>query len=109
MASILDIIAKVTEALQRAKVIVTLTLGFKPLLVQLVDGVEAAFPEGGQGRAKLEMVKAQAAIAFGVIDQAFVTFEQMWPTFVVIVEKIVEIRNATGAFKATPKPADVPA
>lgn len=79
--------------------IITLVTQLIPLVLQIIASVEAAFPQGGQGKAKLDMVKGTLEQAFNSITDAKVTFEQVWPTLNSLVTSIVALKNATGEFK----------
>lgn len=101
-------IAKITEGIARARVLWNLLAGLRPLLEQMIDAIERAFPVSGQGATKREMVKAQVALVFGAIEQAVLTFEQVWPTIETLISGIVTMRKASGAWGG-PAPTDPPA
>lgn len=88
-------IAKITEGIARARVLWNLLAGLRPILEQMVDTVERAFPVGGQGAVKLEMVKAQVGFIFGAIEQSVVTFDQLWPTVNALINGIVSMRKVS--------------
>ena len=70
-----------------------------PLVISIVKQVEEAFPQGGQGAVKAQMVRAQLEGAFKAYTDAKVTFDQLWPTLKVVIDGAVAIYNATGQFK----------
>jgi hypothetical protein len=80
----------------------TLVHSLMPMLISIVDQIEAAFPQSGQGSVKLEMVKGMMSTAFAAETQAKVTFDAVWPTLSAMVAGIVALK------KLNPAPAQAP-
>lgn len=85
--------------MQKLVMILTLVNQLFPLLIQTVKMVEQAFPQGGQGAAKLEMVRKALEDAFQTVTDVQVSFDQMWPTLKGMIDMAVKIYNLTGEFK----------
>jgi hypothetical protein len=79
--------------------VLTLVSQLFPLLIQIVQQVEQAFPQGGNGANKLEMVRSGLESAFKNYTEAKVTFDQTWPTLKVFIDGAVKLYNSTGQFK----------
>lgn len=79
--------------------ILKMILTLFPLVIQAVQAIEAAIPTGGNGQAKLELIKNTLQSAYDASTQAFGTFEQIWPVLKNVVSGIVTAFNATGIFK----------
>lgn len=79
--------------------IVQLIATIFPIIVDTVKKVEEAFPQPGQGPAKLDMVKAMLSTAYNVMSEAEVSFEQLWPSIQNVVAVVVAMLNATGVFQ----------
>ncbi len=67
-----------------------LVLQLLPLLIEAVKTLEQAFPEGGQGQKKLEVLKT---IVQGVLSLGG-EFEAAWPTIDRAVSGIVLLMNS---------------
>jgi len=63
-----------------------------PALIQVIKAVEELLPEGGQGAAKLAMVR-------DIMAQAYDQLDELWPTLEGVIEKIVAFFNRVGIFK----------
>lgn len=61
-----------------------------PILVKLVTALEAAFPESGAGKAKLEAARQ-------ILVAADSTTEAMWPVLSTAISAVVSVMNATKA------------
>lgn len=85
MAQILAILSLITTLL--------------PMVVQMVDAVEKALPEKGQGAQKLEMVRSMLEAAVAASGNLGLAFAQVWPAVQGVVGAVVAARNATGAFR----------
>lgn len=70
-----------------------------PLIIQTVQVIETAFPSGGQGKAKLELVRGALESAYKAESDVQLKFEQLWPTLEKVVAGIVNVFNLSGAFK----------
>jgi hypothetical protein len=88
-----------TDAIERAKGIVTILISLQPILDQAITATESLFPTAGSGPSKLEIVKAHMKAAFDAVALGFATFDQVWPYFAQIAGIIVSVRNSTGAFQ----------
>lgn len=70
------------------------TVEWLPTIVTLVQAVENAWPEKGQGAVKLMLVKEiLVAVNSGI--------ESMWPAIETMIAAIVKAMNLTGKFKTT--------
>jgi hypothetical protein len=69
-----------------------------PVLAQLVEGIEAAFPNTA-GAQKLEQLRNMLMSAFKAEQGAENVFSAAWPTIQAAIAGIVAVRNATGVFK----------
>jgi len=78
--------------------IITLINQLLPLILQTVKAVEAAFPQGGQGAAKMAIVQGVIQHALEVSTDLQVTSAQIVPVLTPIVNGVVGMLNATGAF-----------
>lgn len=79
--------------------IISFILAISPKIMEIVTAVEKMFPEGGQGAAKLELVKNMLQSVFDGLGSFKVTFEEMWPTIQKMVAAIVSFANTVGLFK----------
>ena len=73
---------------------VKIVLSLLPLIIEAVKAIEAAFPEGGVGAKKLDMVKETLQSAYSVATDATTTFEQIWPAISGTVNAVVGLMNA---------------
>lgn len=73
-----------------------------PAIVGFIRQIEDAFPEQGQGAAKLEMLRKLLESAFQAIGDVSVTWAEIWPKLQVLINSIVGMFNAVGRFKNTP-------
>lgn len=85
--------------LQTFLAIIQLVRTLMPEIIAIIQIVEAALPQNGQGAAKLEIVRSTLASAYGSINQASITFDQLWPTLQVAITGLVAAYNAAGTFK----------
>ena len=69
-----------------------------PLILQTIKTVESAFPQGGQGAAKLAVVQGVVEHALTVSSGLQVSAEKILPVLSPIVAGAVSILNATGVF-----------
>lgn len=72
-----------------------------PLIIQAVQAIESAFPQGSQGAAKLDAVKGVIQSAYGAVQNVEQPFESMWPAIQGVVSTVVTLANATGLFKTS--------
>jgi phage-related protein len=88
----------IQAAFDRIRAVVAIIEQMEPVIGGFVDAAEKLIPISGQGAAKLELVKQKVALAFSMIEQSFVSFDQLWPYLEKLVGAIVAVRNTTGAF-----------
>jgi hypothetical protein len=79
--------------------ILKLVVSILPLLINLIQAAEAAFPASGQGAAKLDMVRAVLQQSYDFSNDKIAKFEDVWPAIQNIVATIVSTYNALGNFK----------
>ena len=68
------------------------TLQIIMAVIELVKVVEKLMPEGGQGAAKLALVRS-------IVEQAVGDVSAVWPQIEQVVGVFVKVANATGMFK----------
>lgn len=78
---------------------IRLVMSLLPLILDTVRAIEAALPEGGQGKAKLAMIRETLSAAFDVVGDATASFEQVWPALERTVGAVVGLFNSVGQFK----------
>lgn len=69
-----------------------------PAIIEAIKAIEAAIPQSGQGAQKLALVRELIEAAFEAVQDAGVTFADVWPAIQRIVAKIVAAFNASGIF-----------
>lgn len=79
--------------------ILKLILSLLPLILDTVRAIEAALPEGGNGSAKLALVREAISAGYSVASDAVTSFEQAWPAIEKVVGAAVTLFNTAGAFK----------
>ena len=70
-------------------------LGIMPVIIQTIKAIEAAIPNAGQGKAKLDAV-------LEIITNLDESFQQYLPQLSTVIGTLVKLFNAVGLFK---KPA----
>ena len=78
---------------------VKIILSLLPLLIQAVQAIEQAFPDGGQGKAKLDAVRNILQSAYSVASDVTGKFEDIWPALSGTVSAVVNLANQSGLFK----------
>ncbi len=73
--------------------IVKLVAELFPVLLQLIDHLESAFPDKGQGVKKLEVLKTTVQGASSFLTGSVLTFEQAWPTIEKVVATVVAAKK----------------
>jgi len=63
-----------------------------PEISEAVKAVEAAYPEGGKGAAKLEAVR-------GILETLDTAYKELWPKVQALVAVLVTLFNAVVLFK----------
>ena len=74
-------------------------LGLLPAIIDAVKAIEAAFPEGGKGQAKLELVKTTLQTAYDYAEDKVGSFDAVWKMVQPVVGAVVAFANNTGLFK----------
>lgn len=77
-----------------------------PLVLSFIRNLEEAFPQSGQGGAKLEMLRKLLESAFESIGQVGVTWAEIWPRLNVMINSVVAMYNALGTFRKPAPPAE---
>lgn len=62
-----------------------------PLAIQIIASVEAAFPQGGNGQVKLEMVRGVLQAGFEGMKTTQTTFDAVWPALNSVITGIVKL------------------
>lgn len=75
-----------------------------PLILGFIRNLEEAFPQSGQGGAKLEMLRKLLESAFESIGAVGVTWAEIWPRLKVMIDSVVAMYNALGTFRKAPPP-----
>lgn len=78
---------------------VRMVLSLLPLILSAVKAIEDALPEGGQGAAKLALVRNVIEAGYGAANDAIVSFEQAWPAINKTVAAVVSMYNSVGKFQ----------
>jgi len=76
-----------------------LILSIVPAILELMTQLEKLFPAGGQGQAKLEIVKTTVQSLWTGATDAIPAFEDAWPKIQAIISGIVGVLNTFGIFK----------
>ena len=71
---------------------VKIILNLLPLVIQVVQQLEALFPEGSQGKMKFELVVKSIQSVYDVSDKTLPIIEKM-------IDVVVSILNQFGVFK----------
>lgn len=87
------------------QMIVAAAAALMPLVNTAITTVEALFPEGGSGAAKLEAVKQILAAAWSKVQGAEATFEEVWPMLEGVIAALIAVLNNFGLFKKSSPPA----
>jgi hypothetical protein len=74
-------------------------LGMLPALIEAIKAIEFAFPEGGKGAQKLELVRNILASTYTFAEDTVAQFETVWKMLVPVIASIVSFANTIGAFK----------
>jgi hypothetical protein len=79
--------------------IIKAVLSLLPILIEVIKAIEAAFPQSGQGAAKLEAVRATVASAYAQASDTTVKFDVLWGPLQTAIGAFVALANSTGMFK----------
>ena len=85
--------------MQRFIMIMSIVAQMFGIIATTIKAVEAALPEPGQGGKKLEIVRAALESAFDKVENAGVTFNDVWPTINTVITMLVGVYNSIGLFK----------
>ena len=69
-----------------------------PTIIEAIKAIEAAVPASGQGAQKLALVRELIEAAFEAVQDAGVTFGEVWPAIQRMITKLVVLFNSTGIF-----------
>lgn len=78
---------------------IRLILSLLPLILTAVKAIEEALPEGGQGAAKLALIRQTIEAGYGIANDVVVSFTNAWPAIEKTVAAVVGLYNTAGAFK----------
>lgn len=85
--------------------IITTVIGLFPQIIQAVQAVEAAMPEGTAGTTKLALVQTILQTSYTAEQSAAVAFEKIWPTINSVITTVVAdfkaVKAAVTATEAT--------
>lgn len=70
-----------------------------PLVNQFVEQAEELLPEGGNGAAKMEMVRQWLQAAYAGFTDLGAKFEDVWPVLQNLISALVSTFNNLGVFK----------
>lgn len=76
-----------------------LILSLFPLIINAVKTIEVVLPQSGKGAEKLALLQEMLSKSYEVSNQAYGTFEQVWPTIKGTIEGVVKLFNSVGIFK----------
>lgn len=79
---------------------IKIVLSLLPLIIDAVKAIEAAFPQGGNGAAKLDALRAMIEAGYKAGSDAVLSFDALWPTLQTAISSVVSLANASGLFKS---------
>jgi hypothetical protein len=79
--------------------ILKIVLSLLPSIIQVMKELEGLFPETGQGKVKLGLIKTTLETVYTNSVGAVGSFEQVWPVLETLITKFVALFNSTGLFK----------
>jgi hypothetical protein len=82
------------QAIQTALAILAAIRQLLPAIVSLVQDIEAALPQPGQGQAKLAMARTILSTAVGDMQNIGVAFDALWPALSAVIATEVAISKA---------------
>ena len=74
-------------------------LSIFPLLVEIIQTVEASIKKTGAGAEKLELVRELLQAVYDAATDISVRFDDLWPVLKSIISALVKFFNALGIFK----------
>lgn len=78
-------------------------LALLPATIEAVKAIEAAIPESGKGKEKLELVRVTLQSAYTVGGATLDSFAAVWPALSGMVTGIVNLFNQIGHFSSGTK------
>lgn len=75
-----------------------------PAVLSFVKTLEDAFPQSGQGAAKLAIIREMLEKAFAAFGDVGVKWAEIWPLLSSLIERVVALANTLGAFKKAVPP-----
>lgn len=78
---------------------IKLILQILPLIIDTIKAIEAAIPESGAGKAKLDIVRVALQSAYDASNDVIGKFDTIWPMIQNTVGAVVSTFNALGSFK----------
>lgn len=72
----------------------TLIISLAPQILELIKVIEAAIPQNGAGKAKIEFLRT-------VLTEAIPNIQEIWGTVEKIVSAAVKLYNTTGVFSTS--------
>lgn len=85
--------------MEKFLLIIRLLAVIVPVLIEAIKAVEAAMPESGLGKQKLEIVRTMVESAYAQMTGVTVAFSEVWPMIERLIAAIVASYNAIGTFK----------
>ena len=79
--------------------IVKLLIQLLPVVIEAIQAIEAAFPAGGQGQVKMELIKSTVQGAYSAATDATAAFDTLWTPLQSMISSVVGVFNSTGLFK----------
>lgn len=83
------------ELIQNALLIISTIRQLMPAIVALVQQIDAALPQPGQGQQKLAMARSILETAVANMQGVEVTFDTLWPALSAVIASVVAISKAT--------------
>ena len=79
--------------------IIKLALSLLPIIIEAIKAIEAALPTGGNGAAKMDVIKTTVQTAMDTATEVEHTFSSVWPTINAMASGVVSLFNTVGLFK----------
>ncbi len=79
--------------------IIKLVMQLLPIVIEAIKAIEDAFPVGGAGKAKMEVIKNTVESAYQVAGETTHAFETIWTPLSTMASAVVGLFNSTGLFK----------
>lgn len=75
-----------------------------PAVLSFIRELESAFPQSGQGAAKLRIIQEMLEKAFAAVGDVGIKWAEIWPLLNSLIERVIALANSLGVFKK-PLPA----